>query len=305
MPQHTFAAILASSLIAAFTPSIARAQARTSVGESATKISDHVWTILGFPNIGIVVGNDATLVVDTGLGPRNGAAVAAIAGKLSHNSRLYLTTTHFHPEHAAGEPAFPPGTILIRNAVQQQDMRDQGQQILDLFSERSAENKALLANVHLREPDILFQKDASIDLGGGVTARLMWLGEAHTKGDELILVEPDSTLISGDVVQNKTVPGISRGGGTPATWLAVLDQLAALHVMHVLPDHSAPGPGSLVDDERAFIAGVQTRAMELKRQGVAAEAAGKQIAAEWKAKYPDWPNMDRVSGFAQQVWNEK
>lgn len=305
MLQHKLAAILALSALAAFIPASASAQGRTAVGQSATKVSDHVWTIIGFPNIGIVIGGDATLVVDTGLGPRNGAAVAAIVGQLSHNSRLYLTTTHFHPEHAAGEPGFPAGTILIRNAVQQQDMREQGQEILDFFSQRSPQNKELLANLHLREPDIVFQKEATIDLGGGVAARLMWLGEAHTRGDELILVEPDSTLISGDVVQNKTIPGISGGGGTPATWLAVLDQLVPLHVAHVLPDHSAPGPGSLVDDERAFIADVQTRAAELRRQGVSAEAAGKQIAAELKTKYPDWPNMDRVSGFVQHVWDEK
>jgi glyoxylase-like metal-dependent hydrolase (beta-lactamase superfamily II) len=301
MPQHKLAAILAL----AFIPSIAFAQGQTSVGQSATKVSDHVWAIMGFPNIGIVIGRDATLVVDTGLGPRNGASVAAQVAKLSHNSRLYLTTTHFHPEHAAGEPGFPPGTILIRNAQQQQDMREHGQEMLDFFSDRSPQNKELLANVHLRDPDMLFQKEAIIDLGGGVTARLMWLGEAHTKGDELILIEPDSTLISGDVVQNKTIPGIFRDGGTPATWLAVLNQLVPLHVAHVLPDHSAPGSGSLVDEEHAFIADVQTRAAELRRQGVSAEAAGKQIAAELKTKYPDWPGMDRVSGFVERVWDEK
>lgn len=302
--KHKLAAILALALLASL-PVRALAQGQTSVGQNATKVSDHVWTIIGFPNIGIVIGGDATLVVDTGLGPRNGAAVAAQVAKLSHNSRLYLTTTHFHPEHVAGEPGFPPGTILIRNAVQQQDMREHGQEMLDFFSNSSPQNKALLANVHLREPDVVFQKEATIDLGGGVTARLMWLGEAHTNGDELTLVEPDSTLISGDVVQNKTVPGIFRNGGTPATWLAVLDQLVPLHVAHVLPDHSAPGPGSLVDEERAFIANVQTRAAELRRQGVSAEAAGKQVAAELKTKYPDWPGMERVSGFVQRVWDEK
>jgi len=300
MTQQKAAAIFALSFLAS---GMAWAQG-TSVGQNATKVSDHVWNIPGFPNIGVVVGDHATLVVDTGLGPKNGAAVAAMVGKLSHNSRLYLTTTHFHPEHAAGEPGFPPGTILIRNAVQQQEMRQHGEEMLDFFRGRSPENKELLANVRLREPDIVFDKEATVDLGG-VTARLMWLGEAHTKGDELILVEPDLTLISGDVVQNKTIPGIFRDGGTPATWLAVLDQLVAFHVDHVLPDHSAPGPGSLVEDERAFIADVHARAMQLKKQGVSAEAAGQQIAAEFKTRYPDWPNMDRVSGFVERVWAEK
>ncbi len=39
------------------------------LGEDTVKVSDHVWQIVGWPNIGIVVGEKATLVVDTGLGP--------------------------------------------------------------------------------------------------------------------------------------------------------------------------------------------------------------------------------------------
>lgn len=46
------------------------------LGENTTKISDHVWAVMGFPNVAIVVGQRATLVVDTGLGPRNGATIA-------------------------------------------------------------------------------------------------------------------------------------------------------------------------------------------------------------------------------------
>jgi hypothetical protein len=68
------------------------------LGENITKISDHVWAIMGFPNIAIVAGSHATLVVDTGLGAKNGATIARVAAKLApHNSRIFLTTTHFHP----------------------------------------------------------------------------------------------------------------------------------------------------------------------------------------------------------------
>src|SRR6266542_5537536 len=91
------------------------AQNQPILGEETVKVSEHVWAIMGFPNIGIVVGSQATLVVDTGLGPANGATVARVAAKLSKGQQLCLTTTHFHPEHAAGESAFPGGTILIRD----------------------------------------------------------------------------------------------------------------------------------------------------------------------------------------------
>ncbi len=276
--------------------------AQPLLGDNATKISDHVWGIMGFPNVAIVIGGRATLVVDTGLGPRNGATVARIAAKLSGNPKLFLATTHIHPEHAAGEGGFPPNTILIRNAVQQQEMEQHGTEMIELFSSRSAQNKELLADVKLRSPDIVFDTDAKIDLGG-VTARLLWYGGAHTKGDELIFVEPDGTLVSGDVVQNKVVPNISGDGGTPSSWIAVLDKISALHVQHVLPDHSAPGDGSLVLKERAFIDDLQTRALALKHQGVSADDAGKQLNAEFKTKYSDWPNMN-VAGFVRSIYAE-
>lgn len=273
------------------------------LGENTTKVSDHVWAIMGFPNVAIIVGDRATLIVDTGLGPRNGATVARVAAKLSKNQKLFLTTTHFHPEHAGGEPGFPPNTILIRDAVQQKEMEAHGQEMIDMFSSRSAENKELLANVKLRTPDVLFDSEAQIELGGGVRARLLWFGGAHTKGDELTLVEPDGTLVSGDVVQNKVVPNIFGDGGTPASWLAVLDKIAALDVRHVLPDHSPPGDGSLVKAERDFIANVRTRALALKAKGVSAEDAAKQMNPEFKQKYPDWPSMN-LTGFVRSVYAE-
>ena len=244
---------------------------QSMVGENPIKVSDHVWAIMGFPNIAIVVGSRATLVVDTGMGPKNGATAARVAAKLApSNQKLFLTTTHFHPEHAAGEPGFPPGTILIRDAVQQQEMEKHGQEMIDMFSQRSPQNKELLAGVVLRSPDVIFDQEAKIDLGG-VTARLLWFGGAHTKGDELTFVEPDRTLISGDVVQNETMPNIFGDGGTPASWLAVLDKVTALNPAHVLPDHSAPGDGSLVAAEETLISGIRTRALALKCQGMAAD----------------------------------
>jgi len=249
--KKSFPTILA---LTALTTSSAFAQmGEQLVGENATRISDHVWAITGFPNIAIVVGNRATLVVDNGMGPKNGATAARVAARVAPgNRKLFLSTTHFHPEHAAGEPGFPPGTILIRNTVQQQEMEKHGEEMMDMFRGFSSQSKELLAGVRLRSPDVTFEREAMVDLGG-VTARLIWFGEAHTKGDELTFVEPDRALISGDVVQNKTIPNIFGDGGTPSTWLAVLDQVAALHASYVLPDHSAPGDGSLVAAEKNLI----------------------------------------------------
>jgi glyoxylase-like metal-dependent hydrolase (beta-lactamase superfamily II) len=270
--------------------------------DTLTKVSGHVWAIMGFPNVGIVVGSNATLVVDTGLGPRNGATIARVAKKLAPRNKLYLTTTHFHPEHAAGAPGFPPETVLIRDKVQQEEMEKHGEEMIQMFASRNEQQKELLANVKLRPPDETFDKERKLDLGG-VTARLLWFGGAHTKGDELTFVEPDKTLISGDVVQNKTAPNIFGDGGTPASWIAVLDQVEKLGALHVLPDHSAIGDGSLVGQEKAFITDLRTQALALKLQGVSADEAGKRLTADFKTKYADWP-INNLTNFVKSIYAE-
>jgi len=271
--------------------------------ENSTRVSDHVYAIVGFPNVAIVVGSRATLVVDTGLGPRNGATVMRVVKKLSTNPKLFLTTTHFHVEHTAGEAGFPAETTIIRPAVQQEEVEKGIVGMIARFSTFSDQNRELLAGVKLRAPDMVFDSEVKLDLGG-VTARLLWYGAGHTKGDELIFVEPDSTLIPGDIVQDKIVPRVNSGEGTPQGWLAILDKIAPLKPRYVIPDHGALGDGSLIAKERAFIVDLQSRALALKRQGVPVSDAGKQLTAEFKAKYPDWGNIELVASFVERVYAE-
>ncbi len=270
---------------------------------AVTKVSDHVYAIMGFPNIGIVVGSKATLVVDTGMGPRNGATIAREVAKLSNNRGLYVTTTHFHPEHASGIQGFPAHAILIRPAVQQEEMEKRGAQFLDLFRGRSALNKELLADVQPRTPDLVFDREVRLELGG-ITARLLWLGAGHTKGDELIFVEPDSVLISGDIVQNKIVPGMPNEDSSPRNWLAILDQLEPLKPRAIVPDHGALGDGSLIGMQRAFMQDLQGRALALKGQGTSVEEAGKLLGVELKAKYADWTNLNNIPNVVRRVYAE-
>jgi glyoxylase-like metal-dependent hydrolase (beta-lactamase superfamily II) len=267
------------------------------------KISAHVWAVEAFPNIGFIVGDRAILVVDTGLGPKNGQIVAKDAATLAPGKILYLTTTHFHPEHAAGEGGFPAGTILIRPSVQQKELEDDHDAMLDRFSGMSAENKDLLQGVHFRKPDITFDKEATVDLGG-VTARLFWMGAAHTAGDEMIDVEPDQTLLPGDIVMSKMLPNLPGPNGNLKNWINFLSQLRSLQPAHIVPDHGALGDGSLITQEYTLLNDLQTRALELKKQGKSAQEAGQTILTEFKTKYADWPNLNGIPGLVGHVYSE-
>ncbi|HZS50539.1 MAG TPA: MBL fold metallo-hydrolase [Bryobacterales bacterium] len=305
VPFRAFAAFLCAAAIfqAAALAQNPAPQSPLLPENSVTRVSEHVYAILGFPNIGIVVGSRATLVVDTGMGRRNGALVAREAAKLGKHPLLYLTTTHFHPEHAAGEPGFPLETILIRPAVQQEEMEQRGSEFIEMFRGRSALNRELLQDVKLRRPDVIFDREVKLDLGGA-TARLFWLGAAHTRGDELIFVEEDRTLLSGDIVQKNLVPGMPNADSSPKSWLAILDQIEPLQPRFIVPDHGQLGDGSLIAKQRTFMLDLQSRALELKRQGKSIEEAAAAVTNELKAKYPEYTNINSVANVVRRVYAE-
>jgi len=298
--------ISAAFLVILGTTVVAKAQlAQPLVSEDTlTHVSEHVYALAGFPNIGIVVGNHGTLVIDTGLGERNGATVVRVAQKLAKGPNLYLTNTHYHSEHTSGEQAFPANTVILRLAMQQEEMNKRVAAHLDAFRNMSAQNKDLLQDVKFRTPDILFDREMKLDLGG-VTARLFWLGAAHTKGDMLIFVEEDSVLLPGDIVEKNLFPIMPNEDSSVKGWLAILDQLEILKPRVIAPDHGAPvTDASEIGKERAYLLDLQARASELKRQGVPVDDAGKQVAAEFHTKYPDWQGAVYIPNEVKRVYEQ-
>jgi glyoxylase-like metal-dependent hydrolase (beta-lactamase superfamily II) len=301
--RSTFLLLAAGAM---FLPAVASAQLKQPLlsEDNLKKVSDHVYVIEGFPNVAIVVGSRATLVVDTGLGEKNGATVMRAEQKLAKGSILYLTTTHFHSEHTSGESAFPASTIIIRNRAQQEEMDKGVLAHVEVFKKMSAQNMDLLQNVKFRPPDVVFDREAKLDLGG-VTARLFWLGAAHTKGDMITFVEDDSVLIPGDIVQKGIFPIMPNADASVKGWLAILDNVEALHPKFIVPDHGAAiVDASQIGAERAYLLALESRALELKKQGVSVEDAGKTITGELKAKYPDWPNPNNVAGEVMRVYEQ-
>jgi len=274
------------------------------LAQEPTKVSDHVYMLKGFPNVGIVVGDKATLVVDTGLGPKNGEFVARAVKKLAKGSILYLTTTHFHPEHAGGDGGFPESTIIIRNLAQQIEADQRAAGMIEMFAKRP-EMKELLAGVTLRPPDMVFDHQLTLDLGGGVLTKLFWMGAAHTAGDEMVFVDPDATLISGDVVQYKQAAAAAADGGSVKNWIFILDQLGGLHAKTILPDHSDPGPADqMIQLQRIFLADLQTWTIEMKHNGVSADDAAKKVTEQLKVAYPDWEPWFGVPASVKTAYRE-
>jgi glyoxylase-like metal-dependent hydrolase (beta-lactamase superfamily II) len=272
------------------------------------KVSEHVYVLPDgrvnlVPNIGIVVGNRATLVVDAGMGSKNGEVVLRELAKISKNSDLYFTTTHFHPEHVTGVQAFPPSTRIIRSSVQEQELKQKQPEFISNFSKRTPEIKALLQDVKPRPPDILFDREVKIDLGG-VTARVFLVGPGHTRGDTAIYVEEDKVLFTGDVVVNRFFPIFPDKDASGKNWLAILDQFENLRPLKVVPGHGEVGGAALITAERAYLKAVRSRTAELKVQGKSPKDAAQLLTTEFKIKYPNWDNPGWIADAVEHFYSE-
>ena len=242
-------------------------------------------------------------MVDTGLGPRNGETVLRITNGVSRNAELYVVSTHFHPEHALGESAFPAAAKLVRARSQQQDIDEFGLALARTFSSRSPLVADLLKDAQFRKADIFFDRDYTLDLGG-VRVRLLSLGPTHTRGDTVVWVEGDRILFAGDVVMNRTFVAFASPYSSVKAWLADFDQLDPLHPLKVVPSHGPVGDASLIAEQRTMMTAIQSRAIELKRQGRSADETAQTVQAEFQATYPGWAVPARVGIIARTAYTE-
>jgi glyoxylase-like metal-dependent hydrolase (beta-lactamase superfamily II) len=271
------------------------------------KISPNVYVIpdenrRGVPNVGIVVGSRATLIVDTGMGLQSGQTILREVAKVSKGSELYLVITHMHPEHITGELAFPANTKIIRATAQAQDIKEAAMKWVTEFSARSPEIANLLKDTKsFREPTETFEREKTLDLGG-VRVRLLWLGPGHTLGDTAIFVEGDGVMFSGDLAMKKAFPAFTAPQSSIDKWLEALDAMAALRPSQVVGAHYGMGDASIISEYRNFLRALKARVMEMKTQGKSSDEVGTTLRNEFHAKYPDWDQPLRVHTLATGVF---
>lgn len=254
------------------------------------------------PNIGIVVGSRATLIIDTGLGRQNGEAVMREVAKVSKNKELFFASTHFHVEHTMGYNAFPASAKYINSTAQEAEFEAGGLPQVQSFSGFSPAVAARLTDVSRRVADITFDREYVLDLGG-VRVRFMMVGPTHTKGDTAFFVQGDGVLFAGDVVMNRSFVAANQNSSMKA-WLAAFDLFSTLKPTTIVPAHGDIGPGSILATLQAVVQGIQSRARELKAQGKSADEAATLVQMEFQAQQPTWARPNGIAALARSAYAE-
>ena len=255
------------------------------------KLSTHAYVIPDpettlVPNVGIVVGSKATLVVDTGMGNRNGRTILAEVAKVSRNTTLYLVTTHAHPEHVSGMDAFPAGTTFVVARAQQQELEALGERGFAGMAKLSPFIGELLQGARLRQPGVVFDREHVLDLGG-VKVRLIWMGPAHSSGDTVAVVEGEGVVFAGDIAPRQRFPSFT-GVSTRTSFMKAMARIEARRPTVIVPSHGSYGDASIFPELRNMLDQTAVRVAPLKAQGKSVDEVVKVLVPEVKALYPTW-----------------
>ncbi|MDV7215987.1 MBL fold metallo-hydrolase [Streptomyces prunicolor] len=250
------------------------------------------------PNIGVIGGRDAVLVVETGLGPRNAEKVLEFATEYARGRRLYLTTTHFHPEHAFGAQVFAGEATFLVNRAQAEDLKVKGAGYLDMFRGLGEPVARQLEGVVLPEPDLVYDEAYDLELGGR-TVQLRATGRAHSRGDQVVRVPDAGVLFTGDLVEAEQFaifpwfpPYDTDVSGT--RWLAVMERLAGEGARVVVPGHGAVGGPELLADVRDYLRLLRDETWVRRDSAMSAETIVEEVRALMIERHPEWAERDWI-----------
>ncbi|MGW4636958.1 MBL fold metallo-hydrolase [Sphaerisporangium sp. NPDC004334] len=228
--------------------------------------------------LGLVAGDRACLVVDTGADEAQGAAFAAAVRELT-GLPWSVALTHAHFDHCFGTAAFGECAVWAHPGCRAELVatgeRQRSAWVEHYRKEGDPEAAGRLAAARIVLPDRAAGTATELDLGGRVV-RLAGPGPGHT-GHDLVVHVPDSGVVfAGDLVEQGAPPAFEDA--FPQTWPSALDRLLELAPRTVVPGHGDP-----VD--AAFVARQRDELAEVARL-CRAVAAGELTRAEALARSP-------------------
>ena len=265
------------------------------------QLSEHAWayTAEGDPNTGIVIGDDAVLVADTQATPVMAADVIRRIRTVTDKPIKYVVLTHYHAVRVLGASAYHASEVIASHDT------------YDLIVERGEADMAseigrfprLFQSVEsvpgLTWPTMTFKGEMTLWMGK-LEVKLMQLGRGHTKGDTVVWLPEEKTLLSGDLVEFGATP--YAGDSYFEDWPTTLDAIAAL-----MPSALVPGRGAALKTPaevaeglagtRAFVSELYAAVKTAVQSGKDLGATYKETYAKLKPKYGHWVIFDHCMPF--------
>ena len=265
------------------------------------RLSEHAWayTAEGDPNTGIVIGDNAVLVADTQATPVMAQDVIRRIRTVSDKPIKYVVLTHYHAVRVLGASAYGAQEVIAsadtRDLIVERgeaDMKSEIERFPRLF--QSVESVP-----GLTWPTLTFKGEMTLWLGK-LEVRLMQLGRGHTKGDTVVWIASDKTLLSGDLVEFGATP--YAGDCYYEDWPKTLDALAALQPEQLVPGRGAAmkTPAEVAEGlagTRAFVSELYAAVKSAAQSGKDLGATYKETYAQLQPRYGHWVIFDHCMPF--------
>lgn len=214
-----------------------------------------------FVNTGIVIGDDAVLVVDTLTSAKEAEGFAADIRKITDKPIRYVVNTHYHLDHVLGNNVFADmGARIIGHVKCREAILANGNKIIDNPTEFGLQPD-FWKGTRVVAPDTAFEHGMVIDLGG-VTVKLIHTGFAsHSQGSIIVHIPSQDVLFAGDILFTDFHPYL--GDGDLPGWQKNLDFIHAMNVSHIIPGHGPLSSNKDIEDLKAYLPIFDKKAKEL------------------------------------------
>jgi quinoprotein relay system zinc metallohydrolase 2 len=253
-------------------------------------------------NLGIIVGQDAVAVVDTGGSVTVGQRLLLAVREITDKPVRYVINTHEHPDHVFGNAAMPPGVTFVGHHNLPAELAKRGAYYLRSYRDQLGE-KAISA-VRIIPPTLLVDGETTLDLGNRRLRLRAWSPAAHTDCDLTVLDETTGVLFAGDLVFLQHVPVVD---GSLTGWLAVIPRLAQVPANIVVPGHgrtTAPWPQAL-ESERRYLTVLAQDTRRLIAAGTPLERAVAEIGSSERSRwqlFDDYNARNATAAFSELEW---
>lgn len=224
--------------------------------------------------VGVVVGSDGLLVIDTRGATRQGHEVVSDLRHLSPLPVRWVVNTHWHGDHTFGNAALAElGAPIYAHATVPSMLAEWGEPMRDALMRRAPDVTEEVEQTVITPPTETFASELTLDLGDR-QVELTWPGRGHTEGDIVIRVSDADVMYAGDLIKSATPPSYSPGA-FPLEWPATLDAVAALLSADtaVVPGHGHFVDKAFLTAQRDELASIERTIRALWESGVPADEA--------------------------------
>jgi glyoxylase-like metal-dependent hydrolase (beta-lactamase superfamily II) len=233
-------------------------------------------------NIGVVVGGDGALVIDTRSTHAQAREIVDDLRELSAGPVTVVVDTHGHFDHAFGNHVFRPAPIWGHEDCVAFMARTAEPRLARIAAE-NPEIAADLDELVVDPPDRTFAETAHVDVGGR-RVELRFLGRGHTDHDIVIVVPDAAVLFAGDLLEGGAVPFF--GDAYPLDWPETASRVAELVFGVVVPGHGDHAGRRFADDQAAAIAELAFLARRVRDGDLSIDEAMA------RSPFPDYPAED-------------